>query len=305
MTWEKEVTMKTLNLRRITSLSILFIGIWITYTGVVLYFAPPGRVAYWSNWHFLGLDKVQYQAQHTLFSYLFVGLGVLHTVYNWKPLVNYLKSRGRVALRSQGNLLVALLLTAGVGLGTHFEGTPFREVMTLGEYLSGLWEADSGNAPYSHAEQDSLATLSERLRLDPEAVRHALIAGNLNPGAAESTLKDIAAANGTSPQALFALIAPLRQQKLEAATLAGSSAADKDKTRTLTAEVDPELVFGAGLGKKTLADLAPKANLSTEQALAVLALRGIQARSDQNLRAISEPVGLQPGEVAALLLVRQ
>jgi hypothetical protein len=32
----------------------------MTYTGIMLFLCPHGRVAYWSDWHFFGLSKNQY-----------------------------------------------------------------------------------------------------------------------------------------------------------------------------------------------------------------------------------------------------
>jgi hypothetical protein len=46
-----------MNLRKITSLTAILAFFHLMFTSVVLYIVPPGRVAYWSDWHFLGLKN--------------------------------------------------------------------------------------------------------------------------------------------------------------------------------------------------------------------------------------------------------
>ncbi len=47
-------------MKKITSLSLGMSFLIMTYTGIMLFLCPHGRVAYWSDWHFLGLSKNQY-----------------------------------------------------------------------------------------------------------------------------------------------------------------------------------------------------------------------------------------------------
>ena len=292
--------MNGLNLRRITSLAILFIAVIITYTGVVLYFAPPGRVANWSDWHFLGLNREETIAQHTLFSYLFVALGILHTLYNWKPLVGYLKNKSRGAARVNGNLVAALVLTALVAVGTQWGWTPFGEVMTLGEYLKGTWEQSLGSAPYAHAERDTLAQFSQKTGVSLAQSTEALEAAGIEAREDEA-LEDLAERYQTTPQRLFTLMAP---QPGGTPSATGSSPAQIPAVAAEVDEVALERVFGSSLGKRTVVELAPKANLSTEQALALLAVQGVRAESAQTLKAIAEGAGLSAPKVAAMLLPR-
>jgi len=60
----------------------LFITIlWLLISGTVLYIAPPGRVAHWQHWTLFGFDKDQWQAQHTMFSDVFVIITVIHIFF--------------------------------------------------------------------------------------------------------------------------------------------------------------------------------------------------------------------------------
>ena len=292
--------MSHINLRRTTSLTLMFNAAILTYTGIVLYFSPPGRVAQWSDWHFLGLNREELIAQHTLFAFLFVVLGLLHTVYNWKPIVAYLRNKVGAAVRFNGNLVLAVGLSLLVAVGTYLGWTPFGEVMTLGGTLKESWEAKVGSAPYAHAERDTLAQFAEKTGISPQQIAAALVAQNIAAAEGE-TLLAIAERHQVSPQALFALMPAGEQGSARPTT------AHEITTAGLTSGIDAEQVervFGAGSGKRTLAELASLANLSVEQALAVLAVRGVRAESRQTMKEIGQNNGLNAPEVAALLLPR-
>ncbi|MFH1952450.1 MAG: DUF4405 domain-containing protein [Pseudomonadota bacterium] len=40
-----------------------------TLSGIILYIAPPGRVANWTSWQVWGLGREQWVAIHTIFGY--------------------------------------------------------------------------------------------------------------------------------------------------------------------------------------------------------------------------------------------
>jgi len=72
-------------MKKITSLSLGFSFLIMTYTGLMLFIVPHGRVAYWSDWHLFGLSKSQYGVLHTISIVSFLIFSTLHIYYNWKP----------------------------------------------------------------------------------------------------------------------------------------------------------------------------------------------------------------------------
>ena len=101
--------MKKFSWRRYISLGLALTFAMILVSGLVLYIAPKGSVARWTNWLFLGLDRAQWETQHTIFSYLFVFFGFVHLFQlNWKAFLSYLgrkiikreKSKTTVAVAS-------------------------------------------------------------------------------------------------------------------------------------------------------------------------------------------------------------
>ena len=51
------MALKKFNFRALTSLTLLWMFLALLVSGVVLYIAPPGRIAHWTDWALLGLTK--------------------------------------------------------------------------------------------------------------------------------------------------------------------------------------------------------------------------------------------------------
>lgn len=129
--------------RNLASFFLTISGIIILISGVILYIAPPGHYAHAVDWRILGLDKGEWEALHTLFSYVAVIFAIIHLVVNWKALVNYLWDRTKHAYRLKREFIITILLTLLIGVGTIENWPPFSTVMDWGETLSNAWEANS------------------------------------------------------------------------------------------------------------------------------------------------------------------
>lgn len=125
-------------------------------SGLVLYVAPSGRVAQTTNWELLWLGKTQWEAMHTVFSFLWILPLGLHLFFNWKPILSYLKDRATKAYTLKRELLAALALTGFFSLASVYNWTPVREVMAFGEGFSSFWENRGRSAGYFLPEEESL-----------------------------------------------------------------------------------------------------------------------------------------------------
>ncbi len=74
---------------------MLFSFVVLIFNSIVLYIAPEGRVAYWSDWRFWGLTKSQWGDQHITIGFLFLAAGLLHVFNNWNLILAYLKNKAR------------------------------------------------------------------------------------------------------------------------------------------------------------------------------------------------------------------
>jgi len=100
-----------MKIRRITSLTALLSFSFMILTAIILYIVPPGRVAYWSDWHPWGLSKTQWSNIHII-----LGLLLLISIKTFAGKVNLdldesmdnLKHAGiRVAAENQTLLEIA------------------------------------------------------------------------------------------------------------------------------------------------------------------------------------------------------
>ena len=257
--------MRRIKLRRIVSLSLMLLAVVLTYTGIVLYIAPQGRIAYWSDWHLLGLDKEQLGAIHTTSAFSFVILGLLHTWYNWKAILAYLKDKTRRLRVLTPEMLLACVLVAAIVAGTGLALPPFAQVVEAGETAKSWWEKREGSPPYGHAELSSLATIAGKLGLEPDRAVAILQAAGWLEAHPERSLLDIGRANDRSPASLYKLLAEAD----------GASA-----SRAIQTESHQR----SGLGRRSLAFHCDTENLELRRSLDLLAQRGVEASEDSTLK---------------------
>lgn len=81
-----------------------------TVSGIILYIAPPGRIANWTNWSVWGLNKEAWGAIHTIFGYILLIIVAIHLYFNWKIFLNFIWSKLRNALNLKWELTGATLL---------------------------------------------------------------------------------------------------------------------------------------------------------------------------------------------------
>ncbi len=105
---------KAFKFRGMTTFLVTISFIVDTVSGIILYFAPPGRIAHWTNWKFWGLDKEEWVAIHTIFGYLLLIIVGLHLYYNWKTFMNFLWDKVRRALNLKWELFAGTLISLGV-----------------------------------------------------------------------------------------------------------------------------------------------------------------------------------------------
>jgi len=102
--------------RAFVTLYVTLSFVLLAASGIVLYVAPPGRVANWSRWTLGALDRHGWQSVHTVFALLFVLAGAFHLWFNWRTLWFYLRSKlteGLLAKRELALATAAVVAVAG------------------------------------------------------------------------------------------------------------------------------------------------------------------------------------------------
>jgi len=204
--------------RRVISLTVLLSFVFLALSGIVLFFSPQGRVAYWAGWTIFGLSKDQYTAIHTTFMTLFLVAGIWHIVLNWKPIVGYLKDRSKKirVFRPESSLALGLTILFFVGPLTGLP--PFKQFLDAGAGVKAYWEKNQGSPPWGHAEESTLDAFCRRIVdfhrweeggvvvVDCADAQAALAAAGIQVEGPSQLIIDMARANSTTPQVLADII---------------------------------------------------------------------------------------------------
>ncbi|MEJ2641158.1 MAG: DUF4405 domain-containing protein [Desulfosarcinaceae bacterium] len=259
-----------MNLRKITSLTAMLAFGVMLLTSIVLYIIPQGRVAYWADWHLWGLDKDQWGAIHINTGILFLLAIALHTYYNWKSITAYLKNRTRELKIFTPNFNAALVITLAVVLGTHFQLPPFSTLLNISAGIKATAAVKYGEPPYGHAELSNLESLTKKTNLDFAGGLKQLERAGFSVADPKASLKEIASANGVSPQRLYA-----EMQK---------AAPPKSAARSSQMPASPV----PGLGKRQLAELLAAYGMEGETIIKQLASKGIEASLTATVKEVAE-----------------
>jgi hypothetical protein len=275
---------------------IAFLVTWsflaLTVTGVILYIVPHGRIAFWTHWSLLGLEKEQWAGVHMMFGGIFIATGVLHLYYNWKPFKKYLAERMEGHIRVKRELVLSVALTVLVIALSVLDLPPASWVFNWNAQIKRAWVTSPElEPPYGHAEESSLAGLAKRMDLDLPAAMAALEAEGVRFDSERDSLERIARANGTTPMAIYAIM-----QRF-------ASAPGRVVLTGLT-PLDVETRYaGSGLGRKSLGELLEQLGLDRATALRRLREANISAEPQDNVRQLAEQHGDTPIELLKIMLI--
>ncbi len=257
-------------MKKSVSLSLAWMFLISAVSGLVLYIAPPGRIAYWGGWSFAGFDKEQWDHLHTVTTLLMLVVAGVHLYFNWRPFISYMKSKTTQALAMTRELLISLIIALTVASGALMQWPPFGWIIDLGDYVSEDWEKGLGSPPYGHAELDTMAAFMGKMQIDREAAKGRLQRSGIVFDA-NATLKNVAQKHGMTPQKLFDILL----------------SEDKKGTK-------PPLKEGSGLGKKSLAQVCEIRGLDLNTVIERLDGIGIQADPQSKFKTLAEEAGKNP-----------
>ena len=276
-----------------TSLCSLVSFILLALTGIILYIEPHGRVAYWTKWNFLGLEKDQWGNIHIFAGFLFLVAGGFHLYYNWKPLVRYLSDKIETGLRYKRELMISSLIFLWIIVSGIWSLPPLVYVADLGETIKSSWVTSPElEPPFGHAELVSLKTFCKKqgIPLDQAMaeLREAGFKVN-NPG---DTLGDIAESKGTSGMGVYGVI-----KKLE----------PKPKTIQQGAVWTPEIIAstfaGTGVGRKSVGQIIRDHGLDHKSVYQRLKAGGIEAMEDNKIKELADKHNSTPIKILTIILV--
>ncbi|BCO08315.1 hypothetical protein GF1_06910 [Desulfolithobacter dissulfuricans] len=263
-----------MNLRKITSLTMLISFVLLVVTSIILYIVPQGRVAYWADWKLWGLTKSQWGDLHINLGFLFLLAGFLHIVYNWKAIVAYLKDKSRQLKIFTANFNVALLLTLVVALGTYFQVPPMSTVINISDAIKDAAAEKYGEPPYGHAELSSLKLFARQTNLDLNQAMDLLTQAGIKFDGEQDKLIDIAKKNNVSPKKLYEIMLPAKKET--------------ETTHGLP-DAPP-----AGFGRQALAEVCTRYGLNMPTVLRELKKQGISADPAKTIKEIAADNDMDP-----------
>ena len=196
-----------MNMRKITSMTLLTSLVVLVVNSVVLYIVPEGRIAHWANWIFLGLTKEEWADQHLTVGALFLIALIFHVYYNWSPLVSYMKNKAKELKIFTPSFAVGLMATLAVTVGTYFHLPPMSTLVEIGNAIKENGAKKYGTPPYGRAELSSLQEFVRKERLGQEKALELLKVAGVQVESTDQSLKAIAAGNKLSPQQVSLWIA--------------------------------------------------------------------------------------------------
>lgn len=263
--------------RAFTTFYVVISFLVISTSGIILYITPPGRVAYWSEWTLFGLTKEQWQAVHTIFTFLFVVAAALHVYFNWKVLVSYVKAkldegmkRGRELALSSGLAIIVLVVTL-------FNAPPASYVITLGEDISNSWVAPQDEPPVPHAELLTLEQFAQKADVAFPTILERLRMNGLTADSTTMLVKNLAAKYNFTPQQLY------------------------EKMRGTGIPKPAAIAEGGGYGRKTVAQIAGQFDVPVTEALARLQQHSIFAEAGSVIRDLASEHNLSPIDLVKLI----
>lgn len=259
------------SLRRFTSLCIGIAFLVMSYTGIILFLAPKGRVANWVHWELFGLDKTAYSHLHVTFMVLFLAGVVWHIYLNWTPLIRYLKEKSELWIHLCKELWLALAINLFFGVGTLFYWIPFEQFLDFQDSLKASWEKSSDTAPYSHAELSTLEAFASKTNRDISLIVSRLEAQKLTGVQPSQTIASIAKENNLSPARLLEMITAKPQNST--------------------------LVQGGGYGMLTLKESSVAHGFDLASALENLHQKGFNATESSTLKEVADALHVKPIEL--------
>jgi len=250
-------------------------------TSIILYIAPQGRVAYWSDWKLWGLTKTDWGNIHINLGFLFFFALFLHIYYNWKPLINYLKNKTKAIKVFTPEFNAALIITVAFFLGTFLMLPPFSWVMALNDHFKDSGAAKYGEPPYGHAELSSLKTFAKKMNLNLSKSMVLLSNAGYSVEDSSVTLQTIAKQNDVPPQRIYETIKP--------AAIVSESKSKNDITMPETP--------APGTGNLTLADFCGHFSLNIKPVIRELKTQGITSSAELTLKQIAEQNQTSPIEL--------
>jgi hypothetical protein len=262
-------------LKKTVTMVLFFALFFVLVTGLVMYAAPPTRVASWADWTFLGLSRQAWEGAHLAMGLLFVAIGVVHAMLHVDAFLDHLRDDDGMVIVFTKPFLVGLLVAVAVFAAALAGAPPVGQLVALSGHIKERAAETYGEPPYSLAERSTLADFARRMGMDAEKALALLRLRNIKADRADLTLAEIARQNRVAPGGVFEALKMVMEPS--GGTVAG-----------LPKEPPP------GLGRRKLSDISEEYGLDMVQVLSRLSAAGFKAQPAWTLTEIAKANGVLP-----------
>ncbi len=191
---------------RIFTSFVLFLSFMILLISGVILYVYPGVSSSGFVSNFGGLTKPAWLNQHVIFSLVFTLFALYHLFFiNRTPFLSYLTQKKAEGFRRPAELLVTVIVTSCVAIGTYAHLQPSSSVLTNGKEIASSMEPHADEAPaandnreedvdrsrqHDFEEDDNDKQASEPLASRLQASEEPASPG-LNPSAASSSSQPV------------------------------------------------------------------------------------------------------------------
>jgi len=313
--------------RMLISLVTALSFVAMSLSGTAAFIVPQGKVAFWTNWTFLGLSKTQWGNIHITTSVLFLIAGIWHTCYNWTPLMQYLRGIPGRMTASWRDLAIASLVTIFFTVGAVTKTPPLNYILNFNNWIKESWvKTPADDPPFGHAELLSLKGFCKKMYIDTGEALIELRQAGLNVADENVTVDQIARSNSMTPAKIYQFIKKLERPETVTATVAapqpitasvpvGSRPAQKEVKKSLaqtvaapelpryTGDMVVEKFEGKGIGRKSLAVICQELRLDLSGIKQKLEAKQMKIKDDETLKDAATRLGVVPIEILKIMLV--
>lgn len=203
-----KVTRKHFNWRGFFSLLLFGSFSLLAFSGLILYVTPKGRVANWTGWTLIGLEKEEWSSVHITLALLVLIASGFHLYYNWGIFWGYIKRKTQTAFNLKLEMALAVLLCLFTFLGTLYGIPPFSTIIQWNDDIKNYWEQQSVAPPMPHAEELSITDLATEVGLSQEEVLALLESAGYKVEDPFITVNELAVKHGLVPREIYDIIQP-------------------------------------------------------------------------------------------------
>ena len=257
---------------------VLFFGLFfVLVSGLVMFTAPPARVASWADWGFLGLSRQAWEGAHLAMGLLVVAAGLVHAMLHADAFLDHLRDDDGMVIVFTKPFFAGGILVVGLFAAALAGAPPMAQLARLADHLQERAADTYGEPPYASAERSTLADFARRMGMDTEKALALLRLKNIKADSGDLTLAEIARQNRVAPGGVFEALKMVMEPSGGTSTITG-----------LPKEPPP------GLGRRKLSDICEEYGLDLAQVLGRLSTSGFKAQPAWTLAEIAKASNVLP-----------